>query len=80
MGLEGFDACRFEQPVALHGELSIGGEQLGFRLEAISGVEIDLSHTPVPPRRTIYRRALIRLHPEGGGASVLGWCEFNYAT
>jgi hypothetical protein len=56
---------------------SEGGSRLGFRLEVISGHEIDLSHTQVPPRRTIYRRALIRVHPEGGGDALLGWCEFN---
>jgi hypothetical protein len=56
---------------------SEGGEKLGFRLEAISGAEIDLTHSLVPPRRTIYRRTLIRVHPEDGGDAMLGWCEFN---
>jgi hypothetical protein len=37
-----------------------GGEQFGFPLESLSAVEIDLTYTLVPPRRTIYRRALIR--------------------
>ena len=57
-----------------------GGEQLGFRLEAISGAEIDLTHVLAPPHRTIYRRALIRVHPENGSEALLGWCEFHRTT
>jgi hypothetical protein len=56
---------------------SEGGERLAFRLEAISGVEIDLTHTLIPPRRTTYRRVLVRVHPEAGGDALLGWCEFH---
>lgn len=54
-----------------------GGERCGFRLEVISGAEIDLTHSLIPPRRTIYRRALVRVHPEDGGDPLLGWCEFH---
>jgi hypothetical protein len=54
-----------------------GGEPFAFRLEVISGTEIDLTHVLVPPRRPIYRRALVRVHPEAGGDALLGWCEFN---
>lgn len=52
-----------------------GSEKLAFRLEAITGAEIDLTHVLEPPRRPIYRRALIRLHPEDGGAPFIGWHE-----
>ena len=51
------------------------GEKLGFRLEPISGAEIDLTHALEPPRRPIYRRALIRLHPEDGSPPLIGWYE-----
>jgi hypothetical protein len=54
-----------------------GGERLGFRLEVISGAEIDLTHSLVPPRRSIYRRSLIRAHPDDGGDALVGWCESN---
>ncbi len=54
-----------------------GGERSSFRLEVISGVEIDLTHSLVPPHRTTYRRALVRVLPDDGGEALLGWCEFH---
>jgi len=45
-------------------------------IESISGAEIDITHTFVPPRRSVYRRALIRLTPDGG-APAIGWLESN---
>ena len=50
-------------------------EELTFGLEVISGAEIDLTHVLDPPRRPIYRRALIRLHPEDGSKPLVGWYE-----
>lgn len=52
-------------------------EPFAYRLEVISGAEIDLSHSLLPPRRTTYRRSLVRVHPEAGGEALLGWCEFH---
>jgi len=45
-------------------------------LEVISAAEIDLTHTFVPPQRSVYRRALLRAHREDG-PPLLGWLEFN---
>jgi hypothetical protein len=52
-----------------------GGEKLAFRLEVITGAEINLTHVLDPPRRPIYRRALIRLQPEDDGEPLIGWYE-----
>lgn len=46
------------------------------RLEPISGVEIDLSHS-LPTQPHIYRRTLVRLHPDDGGPPFVGWMEIN---
>lgn len=54
------------------------GSKFAGRIEVVSAAEIDITHTFVPPERSIYRRALIRLHPDDGGTPVLGWTEFNY--
>jgi hypothetical protein len=45
-------------------------------IEVISAAEIDLSHTLVPPQRSIYRRSLIRVR-RAEGAPLLGWMEFH---
>jgi hypothetical protein len=52
------------------------GDALAGRVEALTAAEIDLTHAFVPPRRSLYRRALVRLTPDGG-TPVLGWVEFN---
>ena len=54
------------------------GTRLAGRIEPIATAEIDITHTFVPPERSIYRRALVRVHPDGGGPPLLGWVEFNY--
>lgn len=54
------------------------GSTFAGRIEIISAAEIDVTHTFVPPRRSIYRRALVRVHPEDGSAPLLGWTELNY--
>jgi hypothetical protein len=62
------------------GEFSIvaeNGEAFGAAVESLSGAEIDITHTFVPPRRSLYRRALVRATPQGGGEPLLGWVEFN---
>jgi hypothetical protein len=53
------------------------GDVFGAAIESISGAEIDITHTFVPPRRSLYRRALVRATPQGGGDPLLGWVEFN---
>lgn len=52
------------------------GTQLICEIEPIAAAEIDITHTFVPPQRSIYRRALIRAH-RAGGPPLLGWTEFN---
>lgn len=52
------------------------GNRVAAELEVISAAEIDLTHTFVPPQRSVYRRALLRAHREGA-APLLGWLEFN---
>ena len=52
------------------------GHVLAGQIESISGAEIDITHTFVPPRRPVYRRALIRLTPDGA-APAIGWLESN---
>src|SRR5262249_309511 len=54
------------------------GTRFAARVEPIAAAEIDITHTFVPPARSIYRRALIRVHPDDGGAPLVGWSEFNY--
>ena len=64
---------------AVEGRLAVttdDGAELAFELETISAVEIDITHTFVPPERSIYRRALVRARRESG-APLLGWTEFN---
>jgi hypothetical protein len=52
------------------------GTTLGGTIDSISGAEIDITHTFVPPRRSVYRRALIRFTPDAGAATI-GWLESN---
>jgi hypothetical protein len=53
------------------------GETFAARIEPLTAAEIDITHTFDPPRRSVYRRALIRVIPEGGDAPLLGWLESN---
>jgi hypothetical protein len=74
-----FDHASLARPLA--GRFAVtaeDGTRLAGRLEPITAAEIDITHTFVPPERSIYRRALIRVHLDGGGAPLLGWTEFNY--
>jgi hypothetical protein len=50
--------------------------RLAGELDAIDAAEIDITHAFVPPRRSIYRRALVRARCDDG-RPLLGWCEFN---
>jgi hypothetical protein len=73
----GFDHENLLKPVS--GRFSIkaqDGTIIGGPIDVISAAEIDVTHTFVPPQRSIYRRALIRV-PAEGGAALLGWMEFN---
>jgi len=74
-----FDERSLERPLA--GRFDVvaeDGTRLGGRVEPVSAAEIDLTHTLVPPERSIYRRALVRVLPDDGGAPLLGWTEFHY--
>ena len=42
-----------------------GGATLSGRIEPITAAEIDITHTFVPPRRSVYQRTLIRVVPDG---------------
>lgn len=65
------------RPVSGHFAVSAeDGATLAGTIESISGAEIDITHTFVPPRRSIYRRALIRVAPDGGSTAI-GWLESN---
>ena len=50
--------------------------QISGRIETISGMEIDITHTFATPKRTEYRRSLVRCFIEGEDA-VIGWLECN---
>ncbi len=45
-------------------------------IEVVAAAEIDITHTFVPPQRSVYRRALIRAHRRSA-PPLLGWTEFN---
>jgi hypothetical protein len=53
-----------------------GGARLSGRIEPITAAEIDITHTFVPPRRSVYRRTLIRVLPDDAPPAV-GWLESN---
>jgi hypothetical protein len=53
------------------------GGALSGEITSITGAEIDITHTFVPPRRSLYRRALVRVRLDDGGPPLLGWVEFN---
>ncbi|RIL03941.1 MAG: hypothetical protein DCC71_14585 [Proteobacteria bacterium] len=64
---------------AVEGRLEVtteDGARLAFDVEPISAVEIDITHTFVPPQRSVYRRALVRA-ARANGPPLLGWTEFN---
>jgi len=70
----------------LSGRFEVTGEdgsRLAGSLEPLTAAEIDITHTFVPPQRSIYRRALVRARLEEGppllrgGPPLLGWIEFN---
>jgi hypothetical protein len=52
------------------------GGRLAFDVEPIAAAEIDITHTFVPPQRSIYRRTLVRAR-RANGPDLLGWIEFN---
>lgn len=61
------------------GRFSVSAEDnndMSGAIESISGAEIDITHTFVPPRRSVYRRALVRVTPDGRTPTV-GWLESN---
>jgi hypothetical protein len=53
------------------------GGALAGEITPQTGAEIDITHTFVPPRRSLYRRALVRVALDDGGPPLLGWLEFN---
>jgi hypothetical protein len=64
---------------AAHGAGAVtadNGATFSFTFEEISSHEMDLSHVlDPPPARSVYRRTLLRAHPDDGGAPLLGWLE-----
>ncbi|MBW2941121.1 hypothetical protein [Zhongshania aquimaris] len=72
-----FDAA--DPTKAVQGSFSLvcdSGRQISGRIETISGMEIDITHTFATPKRTEYRRSLVRCFIEGEDA-VIGWLECN---
>lgn len=64
---------------AVNGEFSFaceGGRAVSGRIETISGMEIDITHTFSIPKRTEYRRSLVRCVIENE-QPVIGWFECN---
>ena len=64
---------------AVTGSFRLGcssGRVIQGEVETISGMEIDITHTFSPPKRTEYRRSLVRCRVDGGPA-VIGWLECN---
>ncbi|HEY8495093.1 MAG TPA: hypothetical protein VIN04_14470 [Myxococcota bacterium] len=54
------------------------GSALAFDVEPLTAAEIDITHTFVPPRRSVYRRALVRARAaHGNDPPLLGWVESN---
>lgn len=54
------------------------GSALDFDVEPLAAAEIDITHTFVPPARSVYRRALVRATPRSARAApLLGWVESN---
>jgi len=52
------------------------GEIFAARIEPLTGTEIDITHCFEPPRRSVYRRTLVRVTPDGD-RPLLGWLESN---
>lgn len=52
------------------------GKEITGRVETISGMEIDITHTFTPPKRTEYRRSLVRCLIDGQPPAI-GWLECN---
>ncbi len=72
-----FDDAAVTRPVAGRFALTAeGGATLAGRIEPITAAEIDITHTFVPPRRSVYRRTLVRLHPDDAPPAI-GWLESN---
>lgn len=53
------------------------GETIEGRIESLDGCEMDASHCFDPPQPSIYRRAIVRFHPNDGSEPILGWLEVN---
>jgi hypothetical protein len=52
------------------------GSRVEAAIEPLAAAEIDITHTFVPPQRSVYRRALVRGR-RTDGPPLLGWIEFN---
>lgn len=72
-----FDDAAVTRPVSGRFDFTAeGGARLGGRIEPITAAEIDITHTFVPPRRSVYRRSLIRVLPDAAPPAI-GWLESN---
>lgn len=69
-----------EQPfAAVRGSFSLvcdSGRLIAGKIESVAGSEIDITHAFTPPKRTEYRRTLIRCYFDSGEESM-GWLEYN---
>ena len=67
---------------SVQGRMSLAcenGEVISADVNAVTGTEIDITHTFDPPKRTEYRRSLVscRFHGEYAGVVSPGWYECN---
>jgi hypothetical protein len=85
-GMEHLSETKFElefmseQPfAAVRGSFSLvcdSGRLIAGKIESVAGSEIDITHAFTPPKRTEYRRTLIRCYFDSGEESM-GWLEYN---
>ncbi|MCB1706759.1 MAG: hypothetical protein KDI17_17980 [Halioglobus sp.] len=78
-----YNAGSPEQAVQGHVTLTCeGGAEIKAAVTAVSGTEIDITHTFEPPKRTEYRRSLVRCEFQGDQRGIVspGWFECNRST
>ena len=71
-----FDPMQPSQAVTGRFHLSSATRALNGTIATIAGSEIDITHTFMPPKRTEYRRSLVRCDFDDGTSSI-GWLECN---
>ena len=53
------------------------GSAVAGRIEPLGGTAIDACHAFSPPQPSVYRRALVEMHPDDGSETYVGWLEIN---